>query len=94
MAESQIKSEEKPTKRPGKGYRTALRTINFGITLLSEGRICFAPVLHTPEAGEVTERMIQLEEAYKASCLPDLPNEKAFREYLLSLRLKEMAGNG
>jgi uncharacterized protein len=92
MAESQIKSEEKPTKRPGKGYRTALRTINFGITLLEEGRICFAPILHTPGAGEVMEKMLQLEEAYAASSLPDLPDEDAFREFLLRLRLKEMTG--
>jgi predicted nucleotidyltransferase len=46
MAESQIKSEEKMAKIAGKGYKTALRTIDFGIKLLSEGRICFAPVLH------------------------------------------------
>ncbi len=50
MAESQIKSEGEAAKKPGKGYRTAMRTINFGITLLSEGRISFAPVLHTPAA--------------------------------------------
>jgi uncharacterized protein len=91
MAESQIKSEEKPAKRPGKGYRTALRIINFGIKLLSEGRICFAPVLHTPEVGEVAKRMVRLEEAYEFSRLPDLPDEEAFREFLLRLRLKEMA---
>ena len=92
MAESQIKSEEEPTKRPGKGYRTALRTINFGITLLKEGRICFAPILHTPGAGEVMERMVQLDEAYAASSLPDLPDEEAFREFLLQRRLVEMTG--
>jgi len=90
MAESQIKSEEKP-KITGKGYRTALRTINFGIRLLSEGRICFAPVLHTPGAREVMEKMGQLQEAYEASRLPDLPDEDAFRDFLLRLRLEEMA---
>ncbi len=93
MAESQIKSEEKPAKKPGKGYRTALRTINFGITLLSEGRICFAPVLHTPGAGEVMEKMARLDEAYEFSHLPDLPDEEAFREFLLRFRLEEMAGD-
>jgi hypothetical protein len=93
MAESQIKSEEKPAKRPGKGYRTALRTINFGITLLKEGRICFAPILHTPGAGEVMEKMLQLEEAYAASSLPDLPDEDVFREFLLRLRLEELTGD-
>ncbi len=93
MAESQIKSGEKPAKKPGKGYRTALRTINFGIALLSEGRICFAPVLHTPGAGEVMEKMARLDEAYEKSLLPDLPDEEAFREFLLRFRLDEMVGD-
>jgi predicted nucleotidyltransferase len=94
MAESQIKSEEKPAIKPriaGKGYRTALRTINFGIKLLSEARICFTPVLHAPSAGEVMVRMEQLEDAYQNSPLPDRPDEEAFREFLLRLRLEEMA---
>jgi len=94
MAESQIKSEEKPADNPkaaGKGYRTALRTINFGIELLTEGRICFAPVLHTPGAGEVMEKMRQMDEAYETSRLPDRPDEEAFREFLLRLRMDEMA---
>ena len=80
MAESQIKSEEKP-KIAGKGYRTALRTINFGIMLLTEGRIRFAPVLHSPGAGEVMEKMGQLEEAYEASCLPDCPTRMLFGSF-------------
>jgi predicted nucleotidyltransferase len=90
MAESQIKSEEKPGIA-GKGYKTALRTINFGLRLLLEGRICFAPVLHTPGVEEVMEKMDQLQEAYEATRLPDLPDENAFREFLLQLRLEEMA---
>jgi predicted nucleotidyltransferase len=94
MAESQIKSEEKPAENPkiaGKGYSTALRTLNFGIELLSEGRICFAPVLRTPGAEQVMEKVRRLEEAYAASPLPDRPDEDAFREFLLRLRLDEMA---
>ncbi|MCX6680176.1 MAG: nucleotidyltransferase domain-containing protein [Methanothrix sp.] len=89
MAQSQIKSEEKP-KMGGKGYRTALRTINFGIKLLLEGKICFAPALGTPGAEEIMEKMRQLEEAYEASPLPDRPDENAFREFLLRLRMEEM----
>ena len=95
MAQSQIKSEEKPAKKPriaGKGYRTALRTINFGIKLLSEGRISFKPALGTPGAEEVTEKMRQLDEAYEASRLPDRTDEDAFREFLLRLRMDEMTG--
>jgi len=91
MAESQIKSEEKPNTL-GKGYRTALRTINFGIKLLNEGKICFAPVSGAPGAEEVTIKMRQLDEAYKTSRLPELPDEDAFREFLLRLRMEEMTG--
>ena len=91
MAESQIKSEEKPAKIAGKGYRTALRTINFGIKLLSEGRICFAPVLHSPGAEEVMEKMRQLEETYEASPLPDRPDEYDFSEFLFRLRLENLS---
>lgn len=90
MAESQMKSEIGAAKNPGKGYRTALRTINFGIALLSEARVRFAPVLHSPEAREVSEKMQQLEEAYESSHLPDLPDEDAFRDYLMRLRMKDL----
>jgi hypothetical protein len=85
MAESQIKSEE-AHRIEGKGYKTALRTINFGINLLSEGIICFAPVLHAPGAEEIMENMGRLEEAYEASRLPDRPNEDAFRDFLMRIR--------
>jgi len=93
MAESQIKSEEKPAGKPriaGKGYRTALRTVNFGIKLLLGGKICFTPVLHTPRAEEVMEKMLQLDEAYASSLLPDRPDEDAFRELLMRLRMEDL----
>lgn len=95
MAESQIKSEGKPANNPkiaGKGYRTAMRTIEFGIRLLSEGRICFSPANGDPGAEKVWEGMRRLEEAYEASPLPDRPDEDVFRDFLLRLRLKEMQG--
>ena len=94
MAESQIKSEEMPAKKTriaGKGYRTALRTIDFGIKLLSEGRICFAPVLRTPGAEEVMEKLQRLDEVYASSFLPDRPDEDAFREFLLRLRMVDLS---
>ncbi len=96
MAQSQIKSEEKPAKIPriaGKGYRTALRTINFGIELLLGGKICFVPVLHTPEAEEVMEKLQQLDKAYACSLLPDRPDEDVFREFLLRLRLDDLSAD-
>jgi hypothetical protein len=98
MAESQIKSETGQlklsgaglVKRPGKGYRTALRSINFGIELLREARISYEPVMHDPTPEELKEGMNQLDEAYRQSMLPDLPDEDQFRDFLLGQRLKEM----
>ena len=98
MAESQIKSETGQlklsgaglVKRPGKGYRTALRSINFGIELLREARISYEPVMHDPTHEELKEGMNQLDEAYRQSMLPDLPDEDQFRDFLLRQRLKEM----
>ena len=98
MAESQIKSETGQlklsgaglVKRPGKGYRTALRSINFGIELLREARISYEPVMHDPAPEELKEGMNQLDEAYRQSMLPDLPDEDQFRDFLLRQRLKEM----
>ena len=98
MAESQIESETGQlklsgaglVKRPGKGYRTALRSINFGIELLREARISYEPVMHDPTPEELKEGMNQLDEAYRQSMLPDLPDEDQFRDFLLRQRLKEM----
>jgi hypothetical protein len=98
MAESQIESETGQlklsgaglVKRPGKGYRTALRSINFGIELLREARISYEPVMHDPTPEELKEGMNQLDEAYRKSMLPDLPDEDQFRDFLLGQRLKEM----
>ena len=98
MAESQINSETGQlklsgaglVKRPGKGYRTALRTINFGIKLLREARISYEPVMHDPALEELKEGMNQLDEAYRQSMLPDLPDKDQFRDFLLRQRLKEM----
>jgi hypothetical protein len=95
MAESQIRSEGKPATDPkiaGKGYRTALRTIEFGIRLLSEGRICYSPAAGETGAERVWQGMRRLEEAYESSPLPDRPEEDVFRDFLMRLRLEEMEG--
>ena len=91
MAESQIEYGQKKERIAGKGYRTALRTLNFGIELLSRGRLCFEPVRHIPEPEKVIEAMRQLSWAYEESPLPDLPDEDIFREFLFGLRLEEIA---
>ncbi len=90
MAESQVKDGQKQKGDGGKGYRTALRTMNFGIELLSRGNLCYKPVRYIPELDEIQEKRQQLSDAYEASRLPDLPNEEIFREFLLKLRTAEM----
>jgi len=47
--------------------------------------------MHTPGTEEVMEKMDQLEEAYETSRLPNWPDEDIFRDFLLRLRLEEMA---
>ncbi len=93
MAESQIKSEKalKNSRMAGKGLQTALRTINFGIRLMSQGIISFEPVCITPEKDEVMERLARLDEVYLSSSLPNRPDEGAFREFLFKLRLEGLS---
>lgn len=92
MAESQIQEEQKMKGAGGKGYRTALRTMNFGIELLTRGKLCYEPVYYTPELEEVLDKKQQLLEAYEASSLPDMPDKEPFREFLYRLRMDEQAG--
>jgi hypothetical protein len=46
--------------------------------------------MHDPTPEELKEGMNQLDEAYRQSMLPDLPDEDQFRDFLLRQRLKEM----
>jgi len=62
------------------------RTIEFGINLLSSRKIVFRPV-HSA-TPEMIENMLDcLYGALLDSSLPDKPNEKPFREWLLNYRL-------
>lgn len=92
MAESQIAEGMKKSGAGGKGLRTALRTMNFGIELLTRGRLFYEPVCYTPDLDVVLDKKRQLLEAYESSNLPDLPDEDIFREFLFRLRMDEMAG--
>lgn len=91
MAESQIAEGQKLNGSGGKGYRTALRTMNFGIELLSRGRLCYEPVCYTPDLDVIMDKKRQLLEAYETSDLPQMPDVEAFREFLFRLRMDEMA---
>ncbi len=92
MAESQIEVGKKMSGVKGKGLRTALRTMNFGIELLTRGRLYYEPVCYTPDLDVVLDKKQQLLLAYESSNLPDLPDEEVFRDFLFRLRMDEMAG--
>jgi hypothetical protein len=91
MAESQIAEGQKPKKPGAKGRRTAFRTLNFGIELLSSGRLCYEPVPYVPDLDAVLDKKRQLLEAYEASDLPRLPDDGLFREFLFRVRMDEMS---
>lgn len=93
MAGSQIEEGKKSgTDGKGKGLRTALRTLNFGIELLTRGRLSYEPVCYTPDLDVVLDKKQQLLDAYESSNLPDLPDEDVFREFLFRLRMNELKG--
>lgn len=72
-----------------KRCNTIVRSIHFGIRILVEGRIGFAPVsMVFPE--QVKTAMSALEQAYQESKLPERPNEKEFRDWLFRLRVSDL----
>ena len=79
---------------PGKAYRNAIRTANFGSTLLCENKIVFKgiPRDYIPEESEVIDAIGGLDIAYEMSKLPEKPNEDAFRDFLYEVRMGFMDG--
>lgn len=69
-----------------KKISTALRTLQFGITLLSEGKVEFVPVEH-PSENKILQYLGLLETAYNSSTLPETPDESIFRDWLVRTRL-------
>jgi predicted nucleotidyltransferase len=85
MAISQIKDETKRKSMKGKGYRTGLRTLNFGIKMFEKGKLVYDPV------GEVTGEDVEIafhrfNTAYMYTKLPEEPDVKSFRNYLYKIR--------
>ncbi len=91
MTESQIAEGLKSKGSNGKGLRTALRTINFGIELLSRGKLLYEPACYTPDLDVIMDKKQELATAYENSILPDLPGEEIFRDFLFRLRMDELA---
>jgi len=74
---------------PGKAFRGALRVANFGIALLSKGKLEFVGVdkEYMPTEDEVIRSIMKLDEAYEKSTLREKPNEDEFRDFLYHVRM-------
>jgi len=65
------------------------RTLLFGMNLLEKNEFNFQSTQNTqPEI--IVKFIYDLEEIYQISDLPEKPDEKVYRDYLLKLRLKEL----
>lgn len=69
-----------------------VRFINFGINLLLNHEIDFKPCQNS-EPDDILEKISELNWAYEISTLPDKPDEKPFRDWLLKLRLDDLKIN-
>jgi hypothetical protein len=93
MAISQFKDH---TKRAGvmpegKALKTAWRTCEFGQMLLLGKEIKFKPApVEEVTVGDVEWILNGLDYAYKESQLPELPDEKPFRDFIFNVRIDEL----
>lgn len=76
----------------GKALRTAWRTGIFGSVLLSSGTVKFEPITHSVSVEDVEWVLKDLDYSYEHSILPEKPDEKPFRDFLLKLRLENIIG--
>ncbi len=101
MAQSQLLDAEKHPERALKTLKSCMRTCAFGCSLLEDGELVFNPV-EDPKPGasrtvseearmEAEYELHLLDEAYKNSPLPERPDEKRFRSFLLDVRINPAA---
>lgn len=98
MAESQVSDavRRRGQDNPEKPYLSAIRTLLFGQRLLSEGILDYTVMnglLRDREGspGDLYEaEFMKLDEAYRKSRLPLVPDEGLFRDLLFSLRTGDL----
>lgn len=73
-----------------KRCNTIGRTINLGLVILTMGEFKFVAVTRTTP-DDIVKGIEALDEAYKASKLPEEPNPIPFREWLFRLRLLDLS---
>lgn len=92
MVESQYldHKKRKDVMPHGKALKTCIRTCQFGIELLTKGKLVFAPTPNNIDSDNLmaeAERYItNLDEAMARSALQEKPPEKPFRDLLLLCR--------
>jgi predicted nucleotidyltransferase len=94
IAQSHCKDALKSPELGRKGLRTAMRTIGFGLKLLNSGCLTFSPVEGEVTLEDVKKAMLELDEAYILSNLPDRPDQEPFRSYLYNIRLQNLYSEG
>jgi predicted nucleotidyltransferase len=90
LSTSQMADGDAHIEKREKCYKSAMRTINFGICVFNDHEIKFEPVFGNVERHELTDAFYDLEEAMEKSSLIECPDEEKFREYLFNLRLDEL----
>jgi len=93
IAESHLSDAYRRPSCAEKGLKTAMRTITFGLEMLNNGRLAFLPACQEVTFKEVQRAMLQLDEAYMESRLPDRPDEEPFRNYLYHLRMQDLTSD-
>jgi hypothetical protein len=73
-----------------KGYRTAWRTLNFGINVLDGHGILFESAPKTVTELECNHMIICLKDALEGSNLPEIPETRPFYDYLYKIRLMNL----
>jgi predicted nucleotidyltransferase len=88
--EKYIRDKNLDEKTRNKKARQVVRTIQFGIHLLEDDSIIFAPVWEAV-LEDIPIQLVELERAHSVSKLPEMcPNEKEIRDWLVRLRLEVM----
>jgi predicted nucleotidyltransferase len=90
MAISQMNDEYKRPSMEGKGFRTALRTLNQGIAIFETGKIEFNSVGQHIAEDDVKTAFKELNSAYAHTKLPEKPDENLFRSFLYNVRVAGM----
>lgn len=73
---------------PEKAKKSCMRVLQFGITLLRDGKVEYKPVTEVPTEKELEDAFRLLEICHEETSLPTDVNTEPFREWLYNLRIR------